>query len=184
MSNLHAELRVHMRSEIATLHNRLGNTMVYVTHDQIEAMTLADKIVVLINGSVEQVGSPRELYNRPASVFVAQFIGSPKMNVVPVDVMRMDQLDLSDQTNAVTQVGMRPEHVKLVEPQNGIASGVVTISEYTGAGSLVHVTVDGAGTCLVLHDENAPAAGQEVGLSIDQENLKFFDADDRAITVT
>jgi multiple sugar transport system ATP-binding protein len=183
LSNLDAELRVHMRSEIATLHNRLGNTMIYVTHDQIEAMTLADKIVVLRDGTIEQVGSPRDLYNRPANVFVAQFIGSPKMNVVPVDALRMDQLDLGDQVTAITKVGMRPEHVTLVAPQDGIVRGVVTISEYTGAGSLVHVTVEGGGTCLVLHDENAPGAGQEVGLSVNFMDLKFFNAQDQAVIV-
>lgn len=183
LSNLDAELRVHMRSEIATLHNRLSNTMIYVTHDQIEAMTLADKIVVLRDGNIEQVGSPRELYNHPANVFVAQFIGSPKMNVVPVDALRMDQLDFGEQVTGITQVGMRPEHVTLVAPEDGIVGGVVTISEYTGAGSLVHVAVEGGGTCLVLHDENAHEAGKEVGLSIDFENLKFFDAQDQAVSV-
>ena len=84
LSNLDAELRVHMRSEIASLHKRLGSTMIYVTHDQIEAMTLADKIVVLRDGLVEQVGTPRELYERPGNLFVAQFIGSPKMNILPI----------------------------------------------------------------------------------------------------
>lgn len=178
LSNLDAELRVHMRSEIATLHKRLGNTMVYVTHDQIEAMTLADKIVVLRDGRIEQVGTPRELYSSPANVFVAQFIGSPKMNVVPTGSLTAHQL--GDHGNA-TQVGMRPEHISLVAPGQGIADGVVQISEYTGAGSLVHVQVPGAGTCLVLHDDNAPESGTTIGLGLDPKDLHFFNADNRAI---
>ena len=89
LSNLDAELRVHMRAEIASLHKRLSTTMVYVTHDQIEAMTLADKIVVLRDGLIEQVGSPRQLYERPGNLFVAQFIGSPKMNILPAASARL-----------------------------------------------------------------------------------------------
>jgi len=181
LSNLDAELRVHMRSEIATLHKRLGNTMIYVTHDQIEAMTLADKIVVLRDGHIEQVGSPRELYNNPANVFVAQFIGSPKMNIVPVSALKTGRLDPGDsRMAAATHVGMRPEHLGLVAPDAGIVEGVVEISEYTGAGSLVHVAVAGVGTCLVLGSEDAPASGETVDLAIDPKDLKFFDAEGRA----
>lgn len=180
LSNLDAELRVHMRSEIAILHKRLGNTMVYVTHDQIEAMTLADKIVVLRDGHIEQVGTPRELYHTPTNTFVAQFIGSPKMNVLPIEVVNADANDIAAPVGAV-RVGMRPEHLSLVTANAGIVRGVVEISEYTGAGSLVHVAVPGHGTCLVLHGEDAPAAGEEVGLAIERGELKFFDSDDRAI---
>ncbi|MFN3225637.1 MAG: ABC transporter ATP-binding protein [Hyphomicrobiales bacterium] len=178
LSNLDAELRVHMRSEIATLHKRLGNTMIYVTHDQIEAMTLADKIVVLRDGHIEQVGTPRELYGHPANVFVAQFIGSPKMNIVPIS--SLDPQRLGGQSRAA-QVGMRPEHVSLVAPGTGIADGVVQISEYTGAGSLVQLDVPGAGICLVLHGENAPASGTSMGLAIDPSNLHFFASDGESV---
>jgi multiple sugar transport system ATP-binding protein len=182
LSNLDAELRVHMRSEIATLHKRLGNTMVYVTHDQIEAMTLADKIVVLRDGRIEQTGTPRELYTTPANVFVAQFIGSPKMNIVPFDVL--DQKMMGSQAGAgrsTTHVGMRPEHLSLTDPAAGIVKGIVQISEYTGSGSLVHVEVQSVGTCLVLASENAPASGEAVGLQISNDDLHFFDHDGHAL---
>ncbi|MDE1991429.1 MAG: ABC transporter ATP-binding protein [Rhizobiaceae bacterium] len=174
LSNLDAELRVHMRSEIAALHKRLGNTMIYVTHDQIEAMTLADKIVVLRDGLIEQVGSPRELYSRPRNIFVAQFIGSPKMNIIPAAAIgngRGPELRAGAHS-----MGMRPEHLSIVNPQDGILTGTIALSEYTGAGSLLHVTVPNAGICLVIHDgPTAPAAGEEVGLKIAEENIHLFD---------
>ena len=174
LSNLDAELRVHMRSEIAALHKRLGNTMIYVTHDQIEAMTLADKIVVLRDGRIEQVGTPRELYSRPCNVFVAQFIGSPKMNVLPAAAFAT--------AATADRVGLRPEHLSIVTPQEGMLKGAVTLSEYTGAGSLVHVAIENAGTCLVLADGPvAPAIGEVIGLKIARENLHFFDADGNAL---
>jgi multiple sugar transport system ATP-binding protein len=180
LSNLDAELRVHMRSEIAALHKRLGNTMIYVTHDQIEAMTLADKIVVLRDGRIEQVGTPRELYSRPANIFVAQFIGSPKMNVIPVGSTGRAAAIAS--TGAGTHsVGMRPEHLSVVAPGKGLLRGKVLISEYTGASTLLHVELDSGETCLVVHDGEAPEADAEVGLAIEPENLHFFDAEGRAI---
>ena len=177
LSNLDAELRVHMRSEIATLHRRLGNTMVYVTHDQIEAMTLADKIVVLRDGRVEQVGTPRTLYSRPANVFVAQFIGSPKMNVAPVSVLGGS----ATAPQRATRFGVRPEHITLVGAGEGLVDGTVTVSEYTGAGSLVHLEVAGAGGFLALHDDNPPESGQTVGLEAEPSNLHFFDDHDAAV---
>ncbi|MEZ2130194.1 MULTISPECIES: ABC transporter ATP-binding protein [unclassified Sinorhizobium] len=182
LSNLDAELRVHMRSEIAALHKRLGNTMIYVTHDQIEAMTLADKIVVLRDGQIEQVGTPRELYSRPHNVFVAQFIGSPKMNILPIAILAKSAGDSSMARTQTDRVGMRPEHLSIVTPQNGMFVGTVALSEYTGAGSLVHVAIENAGTCLVLHDGPiAPAIGEVVGLTISPENLHFFDVNGNAI---
>jgi multiple sugar transport system ATP-binding protein len=176
LSNLDAELRVHMRSEIAALHHRLGNTMIYVTHDQIEAMTLADKIVVLRDGLVEQVGSPRELYERPQNLFVAQFIGSPKMNVLP-----LSSVSLPGGTGVPTgaSVGMRPEHLSVVAPGAGVVDGTVAIAEYTGAQTLLHIATADGHTMLALHEGAAPAAGETVGLAIAGENLHFFDRDGR-----
>jgi ABC-type sugar transport system ATPase subunit len=182
LSNLDAELRVHMRSEIAALHKRLRNTMIYVTHDQIEAMTLADKIVVLRDGRVEQVGSPRELYSKPKNVFVAQFIGSPKMNILPANVLGDDAVAAGDERGRPDTVGLRPEHLTVVDRQNGLLKGTVTLSEYTGAGSLLHVSVENAGMCLVIQDgPTAPEIGEEIGLEIKPENLHFFDADGKAL---
>jgi multiple sugar transport system ATP-binding protein len=183
LSNLDAELRVHMRSEIAALHRRLGNTMIYVTHDQIEAMTLADRIVVLRDGRVEQVGTPRELYSRPCNVFVAQFIGSPKMNILPASVLSKSTAAAGLSREGAHSVGMRPEHLSVGDPQKGLLRGTIMLSEYTGAGSLLHVAVENAGTCLVLHDgPTSPAIDHAVGLTIAPQDLHFFDAAGNALT--
>jgi ABC-type sugar transport system ATPase subunit len=176
LSNLDAELRVHMRSEIAALHQRLGNTMIYVTHDQIEAMTLADKIVVLRDGQVEQVGSPRRLYERPDNLFVAQFIGSPKMNVLPLAAARLPG---GAAPAGAASVGMRPEHLSVVATGEGAVDGKVMIAEYTGAQTLLHVETADGHALLVLHEGEAPAGGVRVGLAIDPANLHFFDAGGR-----
>ncbi|MCT7378352.1 ABC transporter ATP-binding protein [Chelativorans salis] len=173
LSNLDAELRVHMRSEIAALHARLGNTMVYVTHDQIEAMTLADRIVVLRDGLIEQVGTPRELYSKPDNLFVAQFIGSPRMNILPVEHVS-EGIPESVPTCA-RQIGMRPENLSLVAPEAGLLAGTVAISEYTGAASMLHIRLDEGETVLVVNNGDGPAAGDRVGLTIDPKNMHFFD---------
>jgi ABC-type sugar transport system ATPase subunit len=171
LSNLDAELRVHMRSEIAALHKRLGNTMVYVTHDQIEAMTLADRIVVLRAGLVEQVGTPRELYERPGNLFVAQFIGSPRMNVLPVERLA----SLPNAPASARQVGMRPEDMRLTSPEAGLVAGRITISEYTGATSMLHVALDDGSPVLVIDDGTGRQPDERVGLTVASEKLHFFD---------
>jgi ABC-type sugar transport system ATPase subunit len=171
LSNLDAELRVHMRSEIAALHKRLGNTMVYVTHDQIEAMTLADRIVVLRDGLIEQVGTPRELYERPGNLFVAQFIGSPRMNVLPIERLA----GLPAAPAAARQVGMRPEDLRLTTPEAGLVAGRIAITEYTGATSMLHVEIDGAPPVLVVDDDVTRQADAHIGLTIAPEKLHFFD---------
>jgi multiple sugar transport system ATP-binding protein len=172
LSNLDAELRVHMRSEIASLHKRLGSTMIYVTHDQIEAMTLADKIVVLRDGLVEQVGTPRELYERPGNLFVAQFIGSPKMNILPIASVAGR---LPAHSNRANHVGMRPEDLKLTNPGSGLISGRVLLSEYTGASSLLHVELPGGEVFSVAYDGHTIDADTAVGLTIAPDRLHFFD---------
>ncbi len=129
LSNLDAALRVGMRLEISELHNRLKTTMIYVTHDQVEAMTMADKIVVLRAGHIEQVGSPLELYRAPRNLFVAGFIGSPKMNLIEGDV--------AAKHNAAT-IGIRPEHFT-VSATEGTWSGVVGVSEHLGSDTFFHV---------------------------------------------
>ena len=172
LSNLDAELRVHMRSEIASLHKRLGSTMIYVTHDQIEAMTLADKIVVLRDGLVEQVGTPRELYERPGNLFVAQFIGSPKMNILPIDSIAGS---LPGRPDRASHVGMRPEDLELTDPGSGLVSGRVLLSEYTGASSLLHVELPGGEIFLVAYDGQTIDADTALGLTIAPDRLHFFD---------
>ena len=181
LSNLDAELRVHMRSEIAALHKRLATTMIYVTHDQIEAMTLADQIVVLRDGRIEQVGSPRELYEKPDNIFVAQFIGSPKMNLLPVEQAPGLAAGVIMPQSAMS-VGVRPEHLRVTEAREGMLKGTVSLCEYTGAISLLHVLLPGDRTCLVTLDQKfAPADGAEIGLTADIANLHFFDRDGAAL---
>ncbi len=174
LSNLDAELRVHMRAEIAALHQRLGNTMIYVTHDQIEAMTLADKIVVLREGVIEQVGTPHTLYDRPRNLFVAQFIGSPRMNVLPLAATRLPA-DLRIPTQA-DRVGIRPDDLDVCAAGEGFIQGTVTLSEYAGASRLLHVRSDEGSTCLVMRDGKAVLPAGRIGLAASSENLHFFDS--------
>jgi multiple sugar transport system ATP-binding protein len=178
LSNLDAELRVHMRSEIAALHKRLGNTMIYVTHDQIEAMTLADRIVVLRDGVVEQVGTPRELYEQPRNLFVAQFIGSPKMNILPLSAVRLPE-GWAVPEGAVS-AGLRPEDLDIVTPGAGLLDGTVVHAEYTGASSLVHVELESGETCLLLCQGDAPGGGQRVSLGCVSEKVRWFGQDGRS----
>ncbi len=133
LSNLDAALRVGMRQEISELHQSLKTTMIYVTHDQVEAMTMADKIVVLNAGNIEQVGAPLELYNNPRNLFVAGFIGSPKMNLI--------EGAEAAKHNAHT-IGVRPEHISVGD---GPWEGVVGLSEHLGSDSFIKVEVDGIG---------------------------------------
>ena len=164
LSNLDAALRADMRVEIARLHKQLGATMVYVTHDQVEAMTLADRIVVLGPTGVQQIGTPMALYERPANVFVAGFIGMPKMNLVEGTVDTRGRLALGDvalawQGSAAVGkviVGLRPEH--LVPDGGGPIRGTVALVERLGAESHVHLDVPGLARALVVSTKDAPPA--------------------------
>lgn len=197
LSNLDASLRVQMRNEIARLHKRLGSTMIYVTHDQVEAMTLADKIVVLNGGQVEQVGSPRELYERPASLFVAGFLGSPRMNFLPVSLqapgrsslidipalgMKSLPFDSSNLTeDAQLTLGVRPEHITLNAANNGVG---VTVSgvEYLGSEVYVHLATGASEPLICRCDAKAGwQVGDQVALQFDDSNLHLFDADGLAL---
>ncbi|HCP81042.1 MAG TPA: ABC transporter ATP-binding protein [Octadecabacter sp.] len=177
LSNLDAALRVEMRYEIAKLHQTLKSTMIYVTHDQVEAMTLADRIVVLEFGKIAQVGSPRELYEKPANLFVAQFIGSPHMNVMPATTV--PSVGLPDQ--AVT-VGIRPEHIDLVNAGEGHLQGTVDVLEYLGADTFVIIACGDAGQVTVrVTGDTDLKPGTAVGLSFPHENLHFFGEDRNVI---
>ena len=149
LSNLDAALRVGMRLEISELHKRLATTMIYVTHDQVEAMTMADKIVVLHAGVIEQVGSPLELYRRPRNVFVAGFIGSPKMNLITGPE--------AAKHGAVT-IGVRPEHLS-VSTDKGEWAGTVGVSEHLGSDTFFHVT------CESIPDPITVRVGGEVDIN-------------------
>lgn len=145
LSNLDAALRVNMRLEISRLHQSLGTTMIYVTHDQVEAMTMADKIVVLNAGTIEQVGSPMELYRSPVNMFVAGFIGSPKMNFLYGDFAA---------DRSAHAIGIRPEHLTL-STQNGTWKGSIGIAEHFGADTFLHVALkDGTQITVRAEGEN------------------------------
>jgi multiple sugar transport system ATP-binding protein len=172
LSNLDAALRVQTRLEIARLHRRLKATMIYVTHDQVEAMTLADKIVVLSAGEVEQVGSPMELYNRPANLFVAGFIGSPQMNFI--DAERIGE-------SGYKTLGIRPEHMALSR-ESGDWSGKVVHVEHLGADTIVYIESEKVGLLTVrLFGEHAYAPDDVVYATANAGASHRFDNEGNAI---
>ncbi len=172
LSNLDAALRVQTRLEIARLHRSLKATMIYVTHDQVEAMTLADKIVVLNAGAIEQIGSPMELYNRPANTFVAGFIGSPQMNLIPAERL--------GQSGAKT-VGIRPEHITLSRDQGTWAAKVIHV-EHLGADTIIYLESETTGLLTVrLFGEHQYAPDDAVFVTPDPNHMHRFDANDKAI---
>ena len=166
LSNLDAALRVNMRIEISQLHKDLETTMIYVTHDQVEAMTMADKIVVLRAGIIEQVGTPLELYRKPANQFVAGFIGSPKMNFLTgAEAAKHD----------AHTIGMRPEHLT-ASRESGQWKGTIGIAEHLGSDTFLYVTLeDGSQLTIRATGEAGLYHGNEVYLSIDPENIYRFD---------
>ena len=181
LSNLDAELRVEMRFEIARLHQELKSTMVYVTHDQVEAMTLADKMVVLRNGRIEQVGPPMEIYNNPQSRFVAGFIGSPAMNFVRADCTQNcvhSKLFVNNQPpvrcnhNGELLLGIRPEHLELVPGEKQLKVAVVE-----KLGNVSFIYAQGAdGQRLVIETKGEPdvSAGTDLGVRFDPNNAFLF----------
>jgi len=189
LSNLDAKLRVAMRTEIKELHQRLKTTSVYVTHDQIEAMTMADKIVVMKDGVVEQTGSPLELYDRPVNTFVAGFIGSPAMNMLGGQVRRSGSAvrvglagggyevslppALEARDGQQVLFGIRPEH--LVPGAEGLPASVIVV-EPTGADTQLYCEVDGADVNVVLRDRTPTRAGDRVHLAPDLSKAHLFDA--------
>ncbi|WP_082551746.1 ABC transporter ATP-binding protein [Massilia sp. Root351] len=189
LSNLDAALRADMRVEIARLHRQLGATMVYVTHDQVEAMTLADRIVVLGPAGVQQIGAPMHLYDRPANVFVAGFIGSPKMNLAPGTLDPAGRLWLGNAAlawqapagaPAQLTIGIRPEHLQ--PDPDGVIDGQVLLVERLGAESYVHLAVAGLDKPLmVVVQDLPPAAGARWRVSPVIGRLHVFDQDGRRI---
>ena len=156
LSNLDAALRVQTRLEIARLHERLETTMIYVTHDQVEAMTLADKIVVLRDGVIEQVGAPIDLYEKPANAFVAQFIGSPKMNFFDVtDLAKGADKQLGRKLDTHMQIGMRPEHLMVSTAAKAVLTGTLELVENLGEVALVHLITE-TGTPFIAKTEKPP----------------------------
>jgi multiple sugar transport system ATP-binding protein len=200
LSNLDAALRVQMRIEIARLHQNLKATMVYVTHDQVEAMTMADKIVVLNAGRIEQVGSPLELYHRPNNLFVATFIGSPKMNLMGGDITSV-QKDVAEVTlkggerlsiptrGAALQpgpvtVGIRPEHIAIGPAAGGdnVVAGKVALSEHLGGETMLYVDTAPLAQCVVKADGlAAQRIGDVVSLNLPANTCHLFGTDGKAL---
>jgi multiple sugar transport system ATP-binding protein len=171
LSNLDAELRVSMRGEITALHRRLGATMIYVTHDQVEAMTMADKIVVLRGGKIEQVGTPLDLYNRPANRFVAGFIGSPRMNFVPAA--------LTAAPAGAKEVGVRPEHLLIAPTADSFPLAMqITQVEQLGGHALLYGTLSGGATVVTAEvaGQHAAKPDELITLHAPRAACHFFDA--------
>ncbi|WP_454685390.1 ABC transporter ATP-binding protein [Ancylobacter moscoviensis] len=195
LSNLDAELRVDMRYELAELHRRLGTTMIYVTHDQVEAMTMADRIAVLRDGRVEQVGTPAELYERPLNRFVAGFIGSPRMNMLAATVAEVESCAVGIRLTGVdellrmnvadghglgigdaVEIGIRPEHIDL--SGDGFRLPVrVSFCEYVGGGSLLHANDHSAGRLVIRHaGAPAPVVGETIDIRFPESACHLFSA--------
>jgi len=198
LSNLDAELRMQMRVEINRLHRRLGSTMVFVTHDQVEAMTLADRIVVLRKGVVEQVGSPLELYNKPANIFVAGFLGSPRMNfmsgtVVSVDGHHADielaggqrlttDFSSTPQSGDAITLGIRPENLVPVSEDEGVLTGEVQLAEQLGGETYVYLTLqDGSNVTIEIKGQACVKSGDRLHLGFEGGKFHIFGADERVI---
>lgn len=197
LSNLDAKLRVEMRTEMKLMHQRLKTTTVYVTHDQIEAMTLGDKVAVMKDGIIQQFGTPKQIYNDPANLFVASFIGSPPMNFIPLRLQRQDGrlLALLDSGQARCELplgmqdawledrevilGIRPEQIALAATEaNGLPTlrAEVQVVEPTGPDTLVFVTLNGTKVCCRLAPDQAPDAGETLTLQFDPARVLLFDA--------
>ena len=188
LSNLDAKLRVQMRVELEALHRDLKATMIYVTHDQVEAMTMADKIVVLNAGRIEQVGAPMDLYHRPANIFVAGFIGAPAMNFLDVTLSGGNAMHGADALGpapaGAVQLGIRPEHIILRPVGQGQMTATVLLRETLGGDAYLYVRT-GAGAQMVVRVEGDTALdhGAGVGLDLPAARLHHFAADGRSLGV-
>ncbi|WP_372877339.1 ABC transporter ATP-binding protein [Pseudomonas sp.] len=197
LSNLDAKLRVEMRTEIKLMHQRLKTTTVYVTHDQIEAMTLGDKVAVMKDGIIQQFGTPKQIYNDPANLFVASFIGSPPMNFIPLRLQRRDGqlLALLDSGQARCELplgameagfenrevilGIRPEQILLATDESRNQSSIraeVEVVEPTGPDTLVFVELNQTKVCCRMAPDDAPQVGQALELQFDPSKVLLFDA--------
>jgi multiple sugar transport system ATP-binding protein len=202
LSNLDAKLRVRMRVELLNLHYETRNTAIYVTHDQVEAMTMADRIVILNDGKIEQIGSPIEVYSRPANKFVAGFIGSPQMNFIPLVVEDEKPGQIRCKSEAVGTVslplqvsqslrgksltlGFRPEHVRLGSSANSVRlPGIVNVVEHLGSETLIHSEI-GKDTIVVAKTAGmtAPERNHRIEFHLPAEHLYLFDEDEQAIAL-
>ena len=192
LSNLDAALRMDMRMEIGKLHQDLGASMIYVTHDQVEAMTLADKIVVLKDGKVMQIGSPMDLYHHPKNLFVAGFLGAPSMNFITVEVTAkgaetatvrnaaLEPIEVAHQGRAIAQgsraiLGLRPQYLRPVTDDSGMLHGEVRLTERLGAETVVEVRLaDGSRVIAAIGEDKVLEPGTKIGLAFDPAQAHLF----------
>lgn len=194
LSNLDAQLRARARKELVKLHDVIRSTMVYVTHDQVEAMTIGQRIAVMSQGVLQQIGSPADIYDRPANTFVARFIGSPPMNLLPARVTGTE-LRLGDSSvplpenwtnrlagyrDKTVELGIRPEYVTLYRREDCHAAAVtapITFREHFGNQSIVYFPIDGREIAAVVNPGEAPATGEELVWCLDWEHVRLFDSE-------
>jgi len=188
LSNLDAKLRVQMRHEIRKIHNRIKATSIFVTHDQHEGMTLADRLVVMNKGTIEQIGTPAEIYDRPASLYVAGFIGSPAMNILPGTYSAARAAVVLDSGAAlnlpfpsgiddgrIVQVGVRPEHLTLVPPGTGTFDATVEVVEELGPTRLCNLMLEDVALSVLTEGRPELASGNTVGVRVTMDRLHVFD---------
>ena len=185
LSNLDAQLRTQMRLEIKKLHQRVGSTIVFVTHDQVEAMTMADRIVIMKDGYIQQIGSPAEVYHKPANIFVAQFIGAPSMNMIPGRVTGTGAIALATGGTVTFArdlpagreviLGLRPEDLHPVDGDS-LIEGQVNVREPLGHETLIYVGTSNGDVIAKADGRTPPEIGETVRLGADPENLHIFDA--------
>jgi sn-glycerol 3-phosphate transport system ATP-binding protein len=191
LSNLDAKLRLQMRHEIRRIHGKIGATSVFVTHDQQEGMTLADRLVVMNKGVIEQVGTPEEIYHRPASTYVGGFIGAPAMNFLSGQVSAAASAVLLDdgsriplphalaaaQDGALVQIGLRPEALSLVEPGQGAFDASFEFAEELGAARLCHLRLEDLTVSVLTAGRLTARPGERIGLRVAPEAVHLFAAD-------
>jgi multiple sugar transport system ATP-binding protein len=192
LSNLDAELRVHMRAEIAQLHRQLGATFIYVTHDQAEAMTMSDRVAVILEGELRQIASPGELYRDPDDLRVAQFVGTPRINVLPavataggIDVLGVPIACPSGSTPGTRlQAAIRPERLSIAGNGPGL-SGQVVYRENLGSDLFLHMAVDGVAAPVIVRCDSSALDSTDIGttlrVALPAESLLLFDLEGRRI---
>lgn len=189
LSNLDAALRVQMRQELSKLHKTLNSTIVYVTHDQVEAMTLASRIVILNGGKIEQLGTPLEVYNTPHNLFVAEFMGAPKINLIPlkaIDKIAKNSAELTSRVNiwrdkGITDLGVRPEKITIEGSKDISIEANCNFSELLGDSTVLYTTNSDIEIRVKLPYQYSPSDNQSINMAIAFSDLLFFNAAGKAI---